>query len=291
MTEIKSLSEANSASAETLNLDQASVDFLNFPHKEKFLSEFVIGSNKLKLYGCVPIMSKQSELIKTNAEIYGNSTQPFPLATFAKVLERPMTLIWLWLNGIIFSLSKLIPSSGLTPEEWLHMYRLMAYLGMDLDLFITYKSSILKDFAQADKSVRDKTLSDKKNVETMLRIINLYNVNDKYRVNELLKALPIITESYPDVASKINWIPIYINDKIVTYANRKVLEDISILERQLLSMGWRQQLNTFSSGGGTLIIKSVGPDSIKLHYVYQEPKGLYLGPPPPPIETLIDFIF
>jgi hypothetical protein len=171
------------------------------------------------------------------------------------------------------------------------MYRLINYLGgTGLTRFSPYKSYALEDFTRADKSARDKLLSDSKNVDTIVRIINLYNVNDKHMLKPLLKALAIITESYSDVANKINWIPIYINDKIVTYANRKTT-DLSVLEKQLLSKGWIENLNMFVRENAHLIVKSINPDSIKLEYVYEEPKVLYLGIPPSSIESLIDFIF
>jgi len=68
-----------------------------------------------------------SELIKTSLSAFANSKPPYELATFGTVMERPMTLIWLYINDYkLFG-----TNSHLTLSVFLHMYRLGAYFGIN----------------------------------------------------------------------------------------------------------------------------------------------------------------
>ena len=86
MTEVKSLIEASIA----LQLDDKATDFLTNPYRDKFMTEFIVGNNKLKFYGNPIIMAQNSELIKTSLPKFAESKAPYELATFGVVLERPL---------------------------------------------------------------------------------------------------------------------------------------------------------------------------------------------------------
>lgn len=200
MTEIKPLLEANSPT----------------PQSSKNL-EFIIGSNKLRYFGKPDVMAKHSDLIKDSLEIYANSTPPYPLATFAVVLQIPMTILWQDMNDMAWLGSQQYTLSLL---EWLHMYRLMAYFGMDLKKYPT--ANMLNNFINS-KEEEKKMVADTKNQETLIRIINdAFNTQVVPGSDMLFQKL---YKDYPDIATKINYVPVYVNDQYNTYAERKALED------------------------------------------------------------------
>lgn len=169
-----------------LELDEESQNFLTNPARTKLLIEFSIGSNKLSLYGQPFTMAKNSELIESNITTYANSTPPHPLLTFGVVLERPMTMLWLYLNEFPHDFSQL------SLLEMLHMYRLCDYLGVG-DIFDITKSILRK--LKYNKDVLSD--SDKKTITRILTtsdrpFLSLPDVIDVYmtiqEMDETLKA-------------------------------------------------------------------------------------------------------
>jgi len=270
LNEVKSLTETE---LPDLKLQQPAVDFLNFPHKEKFMTEFVIGSNKLKFYGLVPIMTQFSELIKTNVEIFASSPQPHVLASFGSVLKRPMTLLWLEMNN----LHELSQDHDLPLNEYLHMYRLMGYFGMDMMTFPVRKLSYSL-WSSSQEEVKQ-ALKSEKNEGTLIKIINsgfktgiLGNPSDPL--------LEDLVTDYPELAKKIDYIPVFLNDKYATYADRKFLTSPDIFFKS--NPGWTSGSNgltkTVAAGDYLLIITPVEPqliDRISWKYTKQQLMRVY----------------
>lgn len=266
MTEIKPLLEANSPTAVTSQSAQQ--------------AEFTIGNNKLRYFGKPDIMAKHSDLIKSNLEIYANSTSPYPLATFAIVLDKPMTILWRDMNEFSPLGSHQYTLSFL---EWLHMYRLMAYFGMDLKKYPTV--NMLKDFTES-KEEEKKTISDVKNKETLIRILDSAFKDrlfyDRKLSNNLFKKL---IKDYPDIAKQINYIPVYIDKKYATYADRKTVGNTEIFEKSNPEWLASRIINTtlyaknIRSHRVSLIPLRWGPDKITFS-TSTAVLGLNPGPPP-----------
>lgn len=111
-----------------LELDDESKDFLTNPLRKDFMTEFSLGSNKLRLYGNPIFMARYSELIKSSLTPLASSKPPHELLTSGVVLERPMTALWLMMNGYKYNIIKL------SVPEVLHLYRLLGYFGINKEM-------------------------------------------------------------------------------------------------------------------------------------------------------------
>lgn len=121
-----------------LSLSPDAYDFLTSPYREKLLTEFSIGSNKLRFYGQLFVMARTSELIKTGFSKFVESPAPHVLLTHGVVLLRPMTLLWLYYNNYKVDLGQL------SMTELLHMYRLVGYFGFVDSPLPTISESVIK---------------------------------------------------------------------------------------------------------------------------------------------------
>lgn len=267
--ETKSLSEEN-LSSEGLNIPEPAKEFLNFPHKEKFMSNFIIGSNGLQLYGIVPVMAQHSPLIKSSLDNYANSQQPYPLLTFGVVLERPMTILWFYLNNV----ANLDRKWYISLEEWLHLYRLMDYFQMDLkaypldQMLIRYSANSVED--------NKKALSDEKNQVTFFKLVNKDIIDGEWGNDYMAHFL----QKFPsDMLKHLRFIPVYVNDVFKTYADRKFVEEYKNRHNKRLGVSNQDWMWIDDSTGGyfrligaadwikKLYIEAWGPDDIRLKYV------------------------
>jgi hypothetical protein len=256
-----------------LDLSQAAIDFLQFVEKNKSkLAHFTIGQNKLNFYGILDVMATHSELIKFSLDIYADSPQPYPLLTFGVVLERPMTLLWLELNGVP---ELRLDNHNLPIIEWLHMYRIMSYLGMDLKIYPV--TNVLRNFIDSGE---DEKL-DKKNQDTMVRILNsAFDSGIVHDAGLSMSLFQKINKNYPDIAKEIKYIPVYVNDKFVSYTSRKPVGKYVFISHatknlHFTDVGTGEYLSYFDDGHWSLslTIDVWGPDSIKIKYT------TYLGRP------------
>jgi hypothetical protein len=229
-----SLSEESKSSQ--LELSEGAMRFLNFPYKEQLMSQFLIGCNKMKLYGQLFTMSENSELIKTSLPALANSPQPYELASFATVLEKPMTLVWLEMNGLAQQgtssptsddeMPRFDRTKQLTLTEWLHMYRLMSYFGTRLESFNFGAIPLL--FIESSSEELSNVLKDSKNVATFITLLNkafgTVLSSETQRIGgRKLDDLTFekLLKEYPDIVKQLNYIPVYIDDKYDTFAERK----------------------------------------------------------------------
>lgn len=243
--DVKSLLET---SPEALKLGEKGKKFLEAPHKDVFMIPFLVGRNKLNFYGYPLVMADNSELIKSSLDPLAASKPPYELVTNAIVLERPMTLMWLWMHGYG---GNLMLNPGLKLDEFLHLYRLGNYFGISDIKGFTNDIALLvaASFYTTPKEDIQKIIADAKNRETLVRLINYFFANiSKPSFDFLLteaerlqrridisagKSTTIINPQqvvlmklyteFPELAREINYIPVLINDKYATYAERKAL--------------------------------------------------------------------
>lgn len=290
---------SETSTTQGLNLLEPAVKFLNFPHKEKFMSSFVIGNNPsktgslvtrgLKFYGLIPIMTQYSELIKSSLDVYASSQQPYPLLTFGTVLERPMTLVWLELNDF----PEISRNEDLNLEEWLHLYRLMGYFGMDTNGFNTAR--VVLNFLKNSSEDNKKVLSDEKNRDTFTKLLNKELSGGYVGPLQAKQLFDKLTKDSSEISKELRFIPVYVNDKIITYADRK--SDGKTLGR--VNWAWYgESPGTFSrtSYDGledyVLTVKQWESDVIKLEYKLRSAGTTYVaGKPvqkkPPAIENIL----
>lgn len=172
----KTLSLEGKSQTAGLELDKKSTEFLTSPYRKDFMTEFSIGSNKLSFYGQPFVMSFNSELIHASLPTLASSKPPHVLLNFGVVLEKPMTLLWLYLNG----LGDQVWSGILTTAEMLHLYRLCNYFDVstqnrtekdEITFFNNIKAHIMADMIQEDKDKLDDLRNDidKKTIEAVIR--------------------------------------------------------------------------------------------------------------------------
>jgi hypothetical protein len=177
MTEIKGLT------AQELDVPDDAKEFLTSPYRKKLMIEFVIGNNTSKMsspvtqglqfYGQPFTMAKYSELIKTNIPNIADSSPPHPLLTFGTVLERPMSILWLMMNGFDLAVhgqdmsGHTLIVKGLNSTELLHMYRLANYFGIDSELTFLITGEVLKVLSE-EKDISKLSDNDKKSIESIL---------------------------------------------------------------------------------------------------------------------------
>lgn len=322
MTDIKSLSEPEPS--KQLILSEAAGNFLNSPYKEKFMTEFLIGSNKIKLYGNPIVMAERSELMK--ASLPKLSQPPYQFAEFGKILERPMTLLWLYMNGY----GEFSAKNQLTLEEALHLFRLFGYFDVKTtDMF--YALMVLFFLATSDEEAH-KTLANERNKESLIRIVNytfktimleaaeidkkimlmakgqfgsflddekLQEIQQQTKVGKPIPGENIMMKIYnnfPEVAKRLDYIPVFINNKYRTYASRKVISDETSRHNISGNNSWTTSLRDVFTRivyngfwRQTLMVENWGPNDIRFRYelshaVPQVAGGPPLLGPPPPLE-------
>ena len=208
MTEAKGL-ELNSSN-EGLWISPQAKNFLNSPYREKFMTKFEIGSNKIILYGNPIVMTLHSGLIESIIE----KDPPYILLNFGIVLERPITAFWLYLNDIggtdsgIFNL-----------EEYLQLGRLFNYFGLkdSADYYQDWAAHI-------NNRIKDASETDRKLIESNKEVIA--QALDEYLgmalgVDTLRDILQSTYEKYPDILKLLNYVPIIKDGKVATYIKKK----------------------------------------------------------------------
>jgi len=305
MTETKALAEIETP--KTLNLDETCNNFLNNPYKQVFMTQFNLGSNRLVFYGNPIVMSNLSttgsELIKSSLSKFAGSKPPYELLSFDKVLERPMTLLWLYMNDCQEDI--FFPNPQLDLTEFLHLYRLMNYF--DVKVPNELAGLIIARFFKTPTEEGRDILKDEKNKDTLIRNINIsllhlgtyYNelfLTDEERVKyeEKMKTsdpnifhyenvdiiqlvLMRIYNDFPEISADIDYIPVLVNNEYSTYAERKVLIDrnnfIKSNTRCDVDDTGRFTTIYFSKRRSNLTIETWGPNVIKFRY-----EGVQIGP-------------
>lgn len=179
-------------SGDRLNLDEACKEFLESPHRDKLLTEFSLGSDKqrMQLYGSPIIMAKYSELIRTSINSIVASKPPHELFNFDSVLERPMTLLWLYLNGLIqrghkLDIYAMSYIDQLNLLELVHLYRLCDYFGVDKELQAHIGGNILSKLTTAMESdVKD--LGNDGDKKVLSAVFNAAKPNGRYLFSKSL---------------------------------------------------------------------------------------------------------
>jgi len=264
MTEAKSLTESIGEMA----LDTDEIDFLTNPYRANFMTEFLIGSNKLQFYGYPLIMAKHSELIKTSLTKLVESKPPHSLLEFGVVLERPMTSIWLVINGYETAIRR----ASLKLDEWFQTYRLTGYFGVD-DVHSIVVSLIYAFLKEHDVEKLKESLKNEINRDTLIRAINTFLLSDVrmwYITNPAGEMVHIdnalfwlLTEDLPDIAKEINFIPIWIEDVYITYADRKIVDNPDLFLKYN-GISWKQEGKNFTHAGIGKFTPTVwGPDEIR----------------------------
>lgn len=183
--------------------------------------------------------------------MFANSKSPHELFNFGYVFERPMTLIWLTMNGFgPFTYMSTAADSPLKLREWLQAYRLAGYFGMDKDntdvLFSKSFYNFLGNVFRGSRlqEIKD-VLANKTDKDSLVKIVNTRLAYSKpYGQSsigtELFKGL---SEHLPEFLKDINYIPVYINGRYVNYVNRAVLNDINLFFKY--NPDWKQEDNKF----------------------------------------------
>lgn len=227
-----------------LILTDASKEFLNSPYKEVFATEFSVGSNKLQFYGQPLIMSKYCELIKTSLPALARSKPPHELLTMGVVLERPMTLLWLYLNGYE---QYIIPDQPLSLTEALHLYRLCNYFGVNLKsgFIISVADFVLQRIAAnvINEELDENNRNTLNNILEKHKLLDDFNTISRYGFINLyrnLSSFGVQTDKIPSLIHKILTIaPIFMNDIL---KNKNDLELVVSMWNQILSdpaEGWK----------------------------------------------------
>lgn len=198
MTEFKGLDEQSQEKVDT---------FFNSLIYRKFLTEFTIGANKLKFYGLPLTMLKYSELIKTVITKDG----PYFLVTHGTVYEKPMTVIWIYLNDVIESnyfdwLYDILNYPNLNLDEYLQLGRLINYFD------IRQRSFIKAYETRVGAALEFSTTEDKKVFQThkvqLGKIIG--NAIDKYLEYDTIKIIfDEIMKKAPELIDELKILPIY----------------------------------------------------------------------------------
>lgn len=258
-----------------LVLDEDSQEFLTSPFRAKFMTQFLLGSNKLEFYGQLFTMAKYSKFFKENISTFGTDNPPYSLLTNGAVLERPMTLLWLEINGYPNQASPNLASLSMT--ELLHMYRLCGYFFVIEEVYIDQImiQSIIR-FIRGDKDDVKEALKISVNQGTLITMLNtlfknlidlsldpqeLRNFTQVFLTKEQLEEdksnwrnfveerLKVVTANifnrlaeYPEISKSLNYIPVYARDTLVTFAERKALANPNSLGSGNEEYGWEYEL-------------------------------------------------
>lgn len=263
--------------ATRLDLTEDENKFLTDPYRSNFMTEFLIGSNKLKFYGYPLIMAKHSKFIESAIPILAANKPPYELFNFGQALEAPVTLIWLELNGFKTFERISETSTFVSLREWLQAYRLVGYLGIDndnailVDAFYHFWGDLVNDELDEIKEV----LENKTDRDTIVKIINrwLHNGNS-YDGRELFISLQ---KHFPDLLKELNYIPVKIGNLYANYANRAVINDPELFFKHNPGLVKQGDKFIFTAKGGQIIeftIDRWGSDDINFNY--SSPSGVIL---------------
>ena len=256
MAEIKALS---SGPLEGLYLDEKETDFLTNEYRSVFMTEFLIGRNKVQLYGYPLIMAERSELIKTSLSKFAFSKPPYELLTFGIVFERPITSLWLYLNT---GNTKIAGDLA----ELLQLYRLADYFGIEKIGGFSYYGKLSRMITEKFATISDEdvpTISQEINQDTLVKVLNEEYKNDNfntvaqktfnesglgtYHGNEYEyrflpkiheQSLMVAREKFPEIAKRLNYVPVFYNGMYYTMVDRKTLSDRKILDEKMKRAHW-----------------------------------------------------
>jgi len=111
-------------------LPDKAIEFLEWKHKSKFMTKFIVGSNKLEFYGHMFELSKRSDLLKSKLEM---PAEQYILLEFAEVDEQSFTIVWLILNAIFTDITEVV---GKIPvDKTFQVFSIMEYMGVDKQNF------------------------------------------------------------------------------------------------------------------------------------------------------------
>lgn len=275
MTEAKNYKEPELP--EDLKDYDAASDFLTSPYRETLMMPFVLGSNKLKLYGIPLNMAKRSKLIESMLPKLAASKGPHELYSFTEVSERVALLVWAALEDHWHPLAEL----DHTIDEYLEIHRLVSYLDMDSD-YVQHYSAACTFFGLKDDEMK-KIVEEKKNQDVLARIfdacfkegtcsrwmINVENVGYFLDEGIFLK----LNTLCPELLKKMNYIPIYIGKYYKAYVDRKVVDKPELFLQKNEDL-WAKEDNKYMYTRGLpegavmivrLTVESWGSDMIKFN--------------------------
>lgn len=191
-----------------LDLSQEEIDFLENPYREKFLTRFEIGSEKLLMYGSPVHMAGKSDLIKTVMTY----DPPYVLAKDMLVYGGALNVLWLFMNGYQSTESV----KKLSLAGWLNLNTLVGYFGvtdqvlMDelgvvgfMDRTIAASDQELKDNATVIANLINRHAT-KENIEgfregmgkMMFRVRNINEILEKLNSTHILRLDNIVKSEY-----------------------------------------------------------------------------------------------
>lgn len=286
-----------------LVLSEKSKKFLNSPFRDKFMTPFIIGSNKLKFYGQMFAMSEHSKFFEDSISIFAESDPPYELFSYGVVLERPMTLLWLYMNDLKEDMSKM----DLSLTELLHMYRLCNYFGITFtreeqeneEDYIT-NNILIPSLSKFIFDKDEEAFKSELNQSTLIAMINEFfkNIIEKgFASRKLLTDVQVENigaqisslrqrsikshvlsnifnrlKQYPEIGKAVNYIPVVLDDKSQTYAERKALDNKESLGK--LNGDWKMISDGVFEGSGMGVYSEIdtdlkvvgwGPDVIELN--------------------------
>ena len=180
--------------------------------------------------------------------------------------------------------------------EILHFYRLLGYFGMEINNETIAAALVVLVRTPLDEA--KKVLTDKRNEDTLIRLVNY--LFDKTLPNDIMEEVSMMIQQYnkekpqyidysktilmrlhdnfPEIAKKVNYIPVLINDTYATYAERKAITDSEMFIRnnkswQMSSTGaLTRKINDYYND--TLTTEVWGPDIIKFKYTISSSAGV-----------------
>jgi len=207
-----------------LELPPEAQEFLTSIPYRKFMTKFEIGSNKLEFWGQPLVMMRRSELIKSII----NKEPPYVLLDFGNVYEKPLIVLWLYLNHIIPDFSSKVMIAQLNLDEYLQLGRLINYFDVSPSDFTRLYPLTLSD-------VLSKTTEDEAKVVDTYKEQIAKMTNEMVAVMEgksfvykdiMVKLVDIIYKKYPKVMDMLQFVPMYNqDDKVVALFSRNLLNN------------------------------------------------------------------
>lgn len=209
---------------EKLSLTSDEINFLTNPFREKFMTKFTIGFNKIVLYGNPIVMSNRSELIKSMLEMDREDGEYF-LYTRDEILEKSITILWLHINGF------LTLTRNLDTSEYFQLLKLANYFIINNRHFLDNCESIVMN--NIDENSRKIILENKE-------IIGNYINNNLSQCS--LSFIDFINNEYPEIKTLLQYIPIYFRAPfkrkiIATISKKYIAEDKNYLNSNLCDVG------------------------------------------------------
>jgi len=220
--EVKSLDETKTSEQTSLPLSPEAQDFLTSPYREALMTPFLIGSNKLLLYGQPFLMAGYSTLIKSVIPEVATSKPPHELLTFGLVLERPITALWLYLNGYMY----MYRMEFLDLFELLHMYRICNYFGMEASALSVLSQITISKLADANTKQIDMILDEnnKKSMESVLAS----SIGKDISSLSLSKSLGLYKSiSYSNIG--IQYVPVISTELLRKFVRSSVIDSKAVL--------------------------------------------------------------